>query len=66
MSQTVRGLGDPPHLARDPGDDYLIALTRSTAAAALVSGDADLLALEGADISVLTPRDFLASLKTLK
>lgn len=48
---------DPPAHSRDPDDDYLIALA-STHGAALVSGDKDLLALEG-EIPVFSPRAFL-------
>jgi len=48
---------DPPVHSRDPNDDYLIALA-SAHRAALVSGDKDLLALEGA-IPVFSPRAFL-------
>jgi putative PIN family toxin of toxin-antitoxin system len=45
---------DPPLHSRDPDDDYLIALA-SAHRAALVSGDKDLLALEG-EIPVFSPR----------
>jgi predicted nucleic acid-binding protein len=48
---------DPPVHSRDPNDDYLIALA-SAHRAALVSGDEDLLALEG-EIPVFSPRAFL-------
>jgi putative PIN family toxin of toxin-antitoxin system len=48
---------DPPVHSRDPDDDYLIALA-SAHLAALVSGDKDLLALEG-EIPVFSPRAFL-------
>jgi putative PIN family toxin of toxin-antitoxin system len=48
---------DPPVRSRDPDDDYLIVLA-STHRAALVSGDKDLLALEG-EIPVFSPRAFL-------
>jgi putative PIN family toxin of toxin-antitoxin system len=48
---------DPPVHSRDPDDDYLIALA-SAHRAALVSGDKDLLALEG-EIPVFSPRAFL-------
>jgi predicted nucleic acid-binding protein len=44
----------------DPKDDYLIAAA-AAARATLVSGDADLLELEGS-IPVLSPRVFLDSL----
>ncbi len=50
---------DRPRVSRDPGDDYLVALARS-AAAILVTGDEDLLALEST--AVLSPRVFLARL----
>jgi len=48
---------DPPVPSRDPDDDYLIALA-SAHRAALVSGDKELLALEG-EIPVFSPRAFL-------
>lgn len=48
---------DPPVHSRDPNDDYLIGLA-SAHSAALVSGDKDLLALEG-EIPVFSPRAFL-------
>lgn len=48
---------EPPAHSRDPDDDYLINLA-SAHSAALVSGDKDLLALEG-EIPVFSPRAFL-------
>ena len=51
---------DPPVHSRDPDDDYLITLA-SAHRAALVSGDKDLLDLEG-EIPVFSPRAFLALL----
>jgi uncharacterized protein len=48
---------DPRVHSRDPNDDYLIVLA-SAHRAALVSGDKDLLALEG-EIPVFSPRTFL-------
>jgi uncharacterized protein len=47
----------PPVHSRDPNDDYLIGLA-SAHRTALVSGDKDLLALEG-EIPVFSPRAFL-------
>jgi putative PIN family toxin of toxin-antitoxin system len=47
----------PGSRSEDPGDDYLLALAESEAAA-LVSGDGHLLALS-AELPVLTPREFL-------
>lgn len=44
---------------RDPDDDYLFALAHARAAA-LVSGDDDLLELAG-KIPVFTPAEFLAT-----
>jgi uncharacterized protein len=49
--------GEPPVHSRDPDDDYLINLA-SAHRAALVSGDKDLLALEG-EIPVFSPAAFL-------
>jgi putative PIN family toxin of toxin-antitoxin system len=48
---------NPPVRSRDSDDDYLIVLA-SAHRAALVSGDKDLLALEG-EIPVFSPRAFL-------
>lgn len=50
----------PPRRSRDPGDDYLVALAES-AAAILVSGDLDLLAL-APGLPVLSPAAFLGRL----
>jgi len=47
---------DPPAVTVDPRDDYLVALTRSAGAAALVSGDAHLVDLPPHVCRVLTPR----------
>ena len=49
----------PPRISRDLGDDYLLALARSTAAV-LVSGDEDL--LEVRDAPVESPRSFMSKL----
>lgn len=49
---------DPPSVGRDADDDYLVALARG-AAAQLVTGDADLLALDPDDLVICTPRAFL-------
>jgi putative PIN family toxin of toxin-antitoxin system len=51
--------GPLPIRCRDPDDDYLIALAH-TRAAALISGDDDLLELAG-KIPVFTPSEFLAA-----
>lgn len=46
-------------VSRDPQDDYLIALARASGADLLVSGDADLLDLEGENLpTVMSPRQF--------
>ncbi len=62
--ELLRGAGlmahdaaSPPRISRDPGDDYLIALAMSSAAA-LVSGDQDL--LEVKDAPVESPRSFMS------
>ena len=47
---------DPPAVTVDPTDDYLVALTQSAGAAALVSGDARLVDLPPHVSRVLTPR----------
>jgi putative PIN family toxin of toxin-antitoxin system len=46
-------------ITRDPKDDYLVRLARSSAATALVSGDRDLLEANIGDVEVLTPRAFI-------
>lgn len=56
-------VNDPPPAAeaitRDPKDDYLVRLARSSAATVLVSGDRDLLEANIGDIEILTPRAFI-------
>jgi putative PIN family toxin of toxin-antitoxin system len=52
-------------VSRDPDDDYLVALARSTAVDALVSGDRDLTELVLTDVKILTPRVFLEQLADL-
>jgi len=49
-------------ITRDPKDAYLIALARESAADAIVSGDADLLVLEGVEPPVLSPSAFAREL----
>jgi putative PIN family toxin of toxin-antitoxin system len=59
---------EPQHVrpvTRDPDDDYLVGLARSTAADALVSGDRDLTDLTLGDVRLLTPRAFLDQLADL-
>ena len=54
-------LDDPPAqrgLTPDPGDDYLVSLARAAGADYLVSGDAHLIGLAGAEPPMLTPREF--------
>jgi uncharacterized protein len=46
----------PPAITRDPADDYLVALARAAGAAALVSGDRDLLEAGLDDPPVWTAR----------
>jgi putative PIN family toxin of toxin-antitoxin system len=54
---TVLPDADPPAaVTRDPADDYLVALARVAGAAAIVSGDRDLLDVELADPPAWTPR----------
>ena len=48
---------DPPAVTADPKDDYLVALTKSSGAAALVSGDGHLVRVPAAVCRVLTPRE---------
>jgi uncharacterized protein len=53
-----------PGATPDPGDDYLVALARSTGARFLVSGDAHLTGFRDAEPPVLTPRQLLDRLET--
>jgi putative PIN family toxin of toxin-antitoxin system len=56
---------DPPgeeEITRDPKDDYLVRLARSTDASALVSGDRDLLEAGLEDVAVVAPRPFVDGL----
>jgi len=67
-SEYVEGLArigisvaDPPRkglITRDPNDDYLVALARTSGADALVSGDRDLREAD-IDVQVLTPRELI-------
>ena len=53
---------DPPSprvVARDPKDNYVVALARAGDAHAIVTGDRHLLELEGLEPRALTPRAFL-------
>jgi uncharacterized protein len=52
---------DPPSVCRDPDDDYLVALSAASGADALITGDDDLLAIEGdqAGVEVLKPRQLI-------
>lgn len=56
--------GPHPAVCRDPRDDYLVALARSTTAHALVTGDLDLLAIDISqlDIDIFTPRQLVERL----
>ncbi len=47
-----------PRVSADAGDDYLIALTRSSGADYLVSGDRHLTALRNMTPPVVTPAEF--------
>jgi len=50
---------DVPAVTDDPKDDYLVAFYRDCDADLLISGDADLVDLDAADVNVLTPRQLL-------
>ena len=54
-----------PRVCRDPDDDYLVALSGSSAATMLVSGDKDLRDLVHAGTDVRTPRDAVEALEHL-
>lgn len=56
-------LGPSASVSRDPDDDYLVNLAWESRADCLVSGDRDLLDLEGEDLPrIWTPRTFLEEL----
>jgi putative PIN family toxin of toxin-antitoxin system len=46
----------PPCVVRDPGDDYIVALARAASAAAIVTGDRDLLDHPGLTPPAITAR----------
>lgn len=52
-----------PAVCRDPADDYLVALARSTRVDAIVSGDLDLLSMTESDPPVISPRMLVDRLK---
>jgi len=54
-----------PAVCRDPRDDYLVALAVATHAAAIVTGDRDLLDLVEPPVAVLTPRALTERLDAL-
>lgn len=56
---------DPPTVTADPKDDYLVSLTKSAGADALVSGDAHLTQLPPSVCRVLTPRQAIDLLDSL-
>jgi putative PIN family toxin of toxin-antitoxin system len=53
----------PPRVARDPYDDYLVALAAAERVDALVSGDHDLTELADTPVLVVTPRAFMEQLR---
>jgi putative PIN family toxin of toxin-antitoxin system len=54
-----------PRRSADPDDDYLIALALACEADLIVSGDRDLLELEGEDLPrIVRPAEFLSSLES--
>ena len=56
---TVRDPAGTEAITRDPKDDYLVRLTRSSPDTLLVSGDRDLLESDTRDVEILTPREFI-------
>jgi putative PIN family toxin of toxin-antitoxin system len=50
---------DPARVARDPKDDFVLALALSAAVEALISGDRDLLEIAEPPLTILTPRQLL-------
>jgi putative PIN family toxin of toxin-antitoxin system len=61
-AEAVADLPTPEQIARDPKDDYLIALAREAGVDAIVSGDADLLVLDHLEPPVLSPTSPVALL----
>lgn len=62
LAETLPDAQSPRRVTRDPKDDYLIALAVAAGADALISGDADILAVTRADARVLSPRALLDEL----
>lgn len=61
---TILPLEEVVAVTRDPDDDYLVALAQQTRADYLVSGDGDLLDLEGNEPPrIVSPREFLEILE---
>lgn len=70
LQRLARTLPDPPEeewvrVCRDPDDDYLVALTASSDATILVSGDRDLLEMDHPGTDVRKPRDAVDALEVL-
>lgn len=64
-SLIVNDLSLEPVVARDPKDDYLVALARTGNAHAIVTGDRHLLDLERIEPSAMTPRAFVDLLERI-
>lgn len=65
VGECPRALDVPPsRLCRDPNDDYLVEHAIRNAVDVLISGDPDLLELDGTGLPfrIMNPRDFLALL----
>lgn len=54
-----------PAVLDDPDDDYLVALARASGADVIVTGDRQLLQVEGLSPVAVTPAVFLAGLRSL-
>jgi len=66
LASHAEAVADPPNpeqIARDPKDDYLIALACDAAADALVSGDPDLLVLDETEPPIVNPASLAADLR---
>lgn len=50
---------DPPAIAPDPDDNYLIALSLTSQADMLVTGDTELREVDVPGLTILTPREFV-------
>lgn len=66
LHEEASNVADPPPepgLTADPGDDYLVALARTSRANCIVSGDAHLTGLPDPRPPVFTPGEFVVEIR---